>query len=674
MKTAKIRNRMLLFLTTLILLQTRAWCLPSTDTLKVAVRIDNPYYSFENESGDVVGLEIDILNEISKEVGYDKVEYCKMSDIHQCLDALEKRDVHAVLGFPSFYDGDVSNVSTSSEIVTTNLCMMAKNEIVESINSGGAEKYTAVFEHNTNNYAIVANLGASLYYIAGSQEEVLDTVLSGKAQVMICDGDCMSLLLSERGLEEEFDVVRSNISTVGYTIALRKGDNALLRDINEGILKVHINGKYEEILGRWVKASREVDIQKTIKQFILIVVIILLVALVYIFLSWRVRSILKRKVSDMTKELEKNLQQLQYESGLRNQIIEHSPSIMVLCDSDGNVVLMNSAAKKIIGLTDLDCNKKPVYTLPIIGDLVTSLITTAGFPSIHCTDDFLIPYRVDSLSKRSYRCSIADVYLHNSQEGFLITASDVTKEENKKQEIIEQEKSAALSRLVAGIAHEIKNPLTGIQNFADLIKTEKGNQQFWDYFSEYVPMEISRISRLIESLMDYAKPSKGTKRYAEVAPLINECTYLVNTAARSAKISLEISIQEDMWIYVVRDQIKQVIINIIVNSMEAVERCRANIDDSAPNRGIRIQAYRDSKNVIIIVSDDGEGMSEDALRNCMDPFFTTKERGTGLGLAISRQFVQENGGAMSIDSEINKGTTITLTFKEAKHEKENFNH
>lgn len=674
MKTAKIRNKILLFLIALLLLQTRAWCIPSTDVLKVAVRVDNPYYAYENESGEVTGLEIDILNAIAKEIGYDRVEYCPMNDIHHCLDSLKNREVHAVLGLPSFYDGDVSNISTSSEIITTDLCMMAKNEIIEAINSNGTEKYIAAFEHNTNNYAIVANLGASLYYIAGSQEEVLDMVLSDKAQVMICDGNCMSSLLSERGLEEEFGVVRSNISTVGYTIALRKGDNALLRDINEGILKVHIDGKYEEILSHYVKASREVDIQKIIKRFILIVVAISFVALVYFFLSWRVRGILKQKVSDMTEELEKNLQQLQYESGLRNQIIEHSPNIMVLCDSDGNVVLMNSAAKKIIGFSDYDCTQKSVYALPIIGDLVASLIKTAGFASLHCTDDFLIPYRVDSLSKRSYRCNIANVYLHNSQDGFLITASDVTKEENKKQEIIEQEKSTALSRLVAGIAHEIKNPLAGIQNFADLIKTEKENQQFWDYFSEYVPIEISRISRLIESLMDYAKPSKGTKTCAEVKPLINECTYLISTAARSANISLEIDIQEDMWIYVVRDQIKQVIINIIVNSMEAVERFRANTDDSDPNRGIRIQAYRDADRVKINISDNGEGMSEEALRNCMDPFFTTKERGTGLGLAISRQFVQENGGTMSIGSEVNKGTTITLTFKEDKHEKENFNH
>lgn len=650
-----------------LLLRTNVWCLPAKDTIKVAYKV-NPFYSYENDDGLTVGLEVDILEEIAKEIGYKDVIYYPMKNIHECIRALENREVQIILGFPSFYDGDTSKIATSSEIVTTDLCMMAKYDIAKAIDSGEQDKFTAVFEHNTSNYAIVANMGASLYYVVGSQEEALDRVLAGKAQVMICDEDCMAFLLSKKGVEEEFSVIRKNVGKVGYTIALLKGDDHLLREVNDGILKIRINGKYEEILSRWYKSKREVNVKAFIRNIIIVAIIVGVIAAVYIYLSWRVRKILKHRVSEMTKELEKNIQQLQYESDLRNQILERVPNIMILCEPDGKVILMNTSARQLIGSFKENYNGVKIGEIPVIGDLVSSLLTSAGHFKLTAMDDILIPYRIRNAGRRIFRCSITNAYLDDSKEGFLIMASDVTKEENQKQEMIEQEKSIALSRLVAGIAHEIKNPLTGIQNFVDLIKTEKDNQQFWNYFSEYVPIEISRISRLIESLMEYARPSKGTKISTEVSQLINECTYLLNTAARSAKILFTIEVQPDMWIYVVRDQIKQMLINIMLNSLEAVERRREKDMCNAGHLGINVSAYRCSDSVIIKIEDTGEGMSEETIRNCMDPFYTTKERGTGLGLAISKQFIQENGGTMQIESTINEGTVISLTFKEAKHE------
>ena len=252
----------------------------------------------------------------------------------------------------------------------------------------------------------------------------------------------------------------------------------------------------------------------------------------------------------------------------------------------------------------------------------------------------------------------------------MLIISDITAEEAKKQEMIEKEKSVALSRLVAGIAHEIKNPLTGIQNFADMIISERENPQFWDYFAEYVPKEIGRISKLIESLMNYARPAKGVKTPTEVAPLIRESMYLLNTTAAS-NISINVELEEGMWIFVEQDRIKQVLINILLNSLEAVEMRKKIERELRKQFQISVSAYKQFGEVFIRVEDQGDGMSEQDLQFCMDPFYTTKEKGTGLGLAISRQFVQENGGLMAIDSIKHEGTTIVLRFREMNYEQEN---
>ena len=488
-------------------------------------------------------------------------------------------------------------------------------------------------------------------------------VLSGKANMMLCDSDCMAFLLEDRGLTDSFGTIQSGIATLGFSIAVRKTDYNLLRELNEAIIRTHMSGNYDKTISEWRQEKPEVNVGKIVKQFVGVLIILLAIVFVYLYVSWRLRAVLKKKVADMTGELEDNLKQLQEESELRSQIIERAPNLMILCDGQDRIVLMNSEARRLFGSEYMERGTN-IFQVPVLGDLLSSL-ADGNLQKLSRVDDYLLSRTESGGRKSSFRCSVTDAHVNNDRNGHLITITDVTKEEAKKQELIEQEKSAALSRMVAGIAHEIKNPLTGIQNFADLLRTEKDNPQYWNYFSEYVPMEITRISRLIESLMDYARPSKGVVAVEELEPLVRECSYLLNTAAKKAGVELVMDIPPGLHISVVRDQIKQVVINILLNALEAIERAQ-----SAENGGekkqprIEIRACRENGSIVMAISDNGEGMEESALQNCTDPFFTTKESGTGLGLAISSQFVHENNGTMTINSIPGQGTIITLTFKE----------
>ena len=652
----------------LVILPTSVGAVTDIKTLKVAYEQNNPYYAYENEEGATVGLQIDIMNAIAEEMGIREIEYLPYSNMEDCIFAMEAGEVDVVLGFPMLYDGDTSNIMTSSEIHTVDLSLLAPREIASQIHSGELTSYTAVFEHNINNYKIVSNLGARLYFVVGTQEELVESVLSGKAQAMVCDENCVAAILKAQDQEDAFETIRSNITTVGYAIAVRKGADTLLRSINDGIIKIRMSGQYEIILRRWNKQT--IDVDNLIKNIIVVASVVSVIAIAYLLFSWRLRRVLKLKIAEVTEELDDRLQQLQQESNLRNQIIEYAPSMMLLCDADQNTILMNAAARKLTG-----CNgtQLPVQQLPVIGELVQAALQMAHLERIGTIEDVVIGYRRGKDENRSYRCTIIETHLGNSGSGYLLIISDITAEEVKKQEMIEKEKSVALSRLVAGIAHEVKNPLTGIQNFADMIISERENPQFWNYFAEFVPKEIGRISKLIESLMNYARPAKGVKTPTEVAPLIRESMYLLNTTATSC-VCVNAELEEGMWIFVEQDRIKQVLINILLNSLEAVEMRNKLENEPGKQYQISISAYKQSGEVFIRVEDQGDGMSEEDLQFCMDPFYTTKEKGTGLGLAISRQFVQENGGSMLIDSIKNEGTTIVLRFREMNHEQENFDY
>ena len=642
-----------------------------TKTLKVAYEQNNPYYAYEDAEGKTIGLQVDILNAIADEMGIAEIEYHPYNNMESCIFAMENGEVDVVLGFPMLYDGDTSNIMISSEIHTVDLSMLASRETAAQIRSGELTSYTAVFEHNINNYKIVSNLGARLYFVVGTQEELLDSVLSGKAQAMVCDENCIASILKSRDQEDEFATIRSNITTVGYAIAVPKGADILLRSINDGIIKLRMSGQYDIIVRRWNKST--IDVDNLIKNIVIITVVASVILIAYLLFSWRLRRVLKLKIAEVTEELDDRLQQLQQESHLRNQIIEYAPNMMLLCDADQNAILMNAAARKLTGCTNYDGVKLPVEQLPVIGELVRAALQKSQFETMGTLEEVVVGYRREKGENRSYRCTIIEAHLDNSENGYLLIISDITAEEAKKQEMIEKEKSVALSRLVAGIAHEVKNPLTGIQNFADMIISERENPQFWSYFAEYVPKEIGRISKLIESLMNYARPAKGVKTPTEVAPLIRESMYLLNTTA-SSNISIDVELEEGMWIYVEQDRIKQVLINILLNSLEAVEM--RGKTDAQPGKQYRISvsAYRQAGEIVIRVEDQGNGMSQEELQSCMDPFFTTKEKGTGLGLAISRQFVQENGGTMTIDSVKLEGTAIVLRFREMDYEQKNLNY
>lgn len=642
----------------ILVLPTPVRAATATKTLKVAYEQNNPYYAYEDAEGKTVGLQVDILNAIADEMGISEIEYHPYNNMESCILAMEAGEVDVVLGFPMLYDGDTSNIMTSSEIHTVDLSLLAPREIASQIHSGELTSYTAVFEHNINNYKIVSNLGARLYFVVGTQEELVESVLSGKAQAMVCDENCVAAILKARDQEDAFETIRSNITTVGYAIAVRKGADTLLRSINDGIIKIRMSGQYEIILRRWNKQT--IDVDNLIKNIIVVASVVSVIAIAYLLFSWRLRRVLKLKITEVTEELDDRLQQLQQESHLRNQIIEYAPNMMLLCDADQNTILMNAAARKLTG-----CNgtQLPVQQLPVIGELVQAALQMAHLERIGTIEDVVIGYRRGKDENRSYRCTIIETHLGNSGSGYLLIISDITAEEVKKQEMIEKEKSVALSRLVAGIAHEVKNPLTGIQNFADMIISERENPQFWNYFEEFVPKEIGRISKLIESLMNYARPAKGVKTPTEVAPLIRESMYLLNTTATSC-VCVNAELEEGMWIFVEQDRIKQVLINILLNSLEAVEMRNKLENEPGKQYQISISAYKQSGEVFIRVEDQGDGMSEEDLQFCMDPFYTTKEKGTGLGLAISRQFVQENGGTMAIDSMKHEGTTIVLRFRE----------
>ncbi len=227
--------------------------------------------------------------------------------------------------------------------------------------------------------------------------------------------------------------------------------------------------------------------------------------------------------------------------------------------------------------------------------------------------------------------------------------------------------------MVAGIAHEIRNPLMSIKMFSSLIKTKNDDKEFLSSFDELVPKEIERINSLVEGLIDYAKPIKGEKERVLVGELVNECLYIFETSKNRKRIKMCVDTEPNLYIEVNKNQIKQVLINIILNSLESMDE-KLMRHDSVRQLTMKISAMNYMDRIYIRVIDTGIGMSEDDIARCTEPFFTTKSTGTGLGLSITKQYVEENEGEILMASKLGLYTKTTLIFGRETIEKAYNNH
>jgi signal transduction histidine kinase len=246
---------------------------------------------------------------------------------------------------------------------------------------------------------------------------------------------------------------------------------------------------------------------------------------------------------------------------------------------------------------------------------------------------------------------------------YLISVKDVSEYKQIEQSAFQNDKLAMLGKIAAAIAHEIRNPLTSIRGFIQLLNPflkEIGKQEY----GRIILSEIDRANDIIYEFLNSSKPSAPMKQSVLVGLLLKESILLSESEALMKGCELH-SEMFDPYLTIAVDvkQIKQVLLNIMKNAMDAIYEVKDE------RRGIiDISARRDGKYALISIRDNGKGMERATLNRLFDPFFTTKDEGTGLGLSVSYRIICNHGGTIHVDSQLNEGTEflIYLPCAEAK--------
>jgi two-component system, sporulation sensor kinase A len=236
----------------------------------------------------------------------------------------------------------------------------------------------------------------------------------------------------------------------------------------------------------------------------------------------------------------------------------------------------------------------------------------------------------------------------NNETAIQVIIRDISERKKNEELLINSEKLYVAGQLAAGIAHEIRNPLTSLKGFLQLLASgRKNNNLYYDIMGS----ELDRIEDIVRELLMLSKPQVYELSYHDMRIMLRETVTLLETQAILHNIAIDAEYGNDpQWIYGVENQVKQVFINVIKNAIEAM------IDGGS----IQIKLTREMDGVYVRIRDEGPGIGQDQLAKIGQPFYTTKEKGTGLGLMVSYKIVDNHQGKISVNSEIGKGTLFEI--------------
>ncbi|MBI5551035.1 MAG: PAS domain-containing protein [Desulfobacterales bacterium] len=344
-------------------------------------------------------------------------------------------------------------------------------------------------------------------------------------------------------------------------------------------------------------------------------------------------------------------QSLQDTSAFADEVVTHMPVGLIATDRDGQITFFNPAAAKITGLQPaMAKGRQPDSVLPPqLCGLKQELDSGATITDKEMECVFS--------GQRSVPVSVSATRIINEAGqlvGQILILRDLGEVRRLQDEIRRQEKLAALGGLAAGVAHEIRNPLSSIKGLATFFAAQFEDGSESKQAAGVMIQEVDRLNRVITELLDFARPTDLKCNATDLAPLISRSIQLIQQEAANQDIQIETHIADDICpVMIDADRIAQCLLNIYLNAIQAMEH--------GGKLTVRCET-EDNHYARIAVSDTGPGIKTAHLSKIFDPYFTTKNKGTGLGLAIVNKIVEAHQARLKVESEPGKGATFTLRF------------
>ncbi len=336
---------------------------------------------------------------------------------------------------------------------------------------------------------------------------------------------------------------------------------------------------------------------------------------------------------------------------LSDNVVENMPIGLIALDDQQRIAAFNHTAESLLQRSFRE----------VIGKAADQILPPELCREMNC------PQIKDQVIEKEIDCTVGDDHIvpleigasqladeNGTHLGYVILFKDLTEVRALHREIETSRRLASVGRLAAGVAHEIRNPLSSIKGFATYFKQRYRDVPEDQQTANIMIQEVDRLNRVVSQLLEFARPVNVSPTPVSFRDLVQDSLKLIERQAQDKKITLNTRYAAQIdRVTIDPDRINQVLLNLYLNAIEAME--------PGGQLGVEISENRNKDGLSIQVSDTGHGIPSEDLSKIFDPYFTTKSTGTGLGLAIAHNIIEAMGGTIKTHSQAGKGTTFTLT-------------
>lgn len=333
---------------------------------------------------------------------------------------------------------------------------------------------------------------------------------------------------------------------------------------------------------------------------------------------------------------------------LASEIVKNIPVGMVVIGSDGKIIYINALAQSLLAISGEE--SRLALTESVLPESLLQLRATLGNNRAIIEKECLMALADGTSAPVNVKAT--NILGEEGQYiGYMFILQDLTELRRLEVNARQREKLAAIGNLAAGVAHEIRNPLSSIKGyvtyFGSLFAEGSENRKA----AGIMAGEVDRVNRVISELLEFARPSDLKVRKTDIEHLIDHCMRMVAHEAEFAQVRLTKTVAENLPELVIDpDRFTQVLLNLFINALQAM-----------PEGGeLSLTAEQKEDAFFLNIADTGTGIAPENLEDVFNPYFTSKQNGTGLGLAIVHKIIENHGGAVRIRSKLGIGTTVTI--------------
>jgi two-component system NtrC family sensor kinase len=348
-----------------------------------------------------------------------------------------------------------------------------------------------------------------------------------------------------------------------------------------------------------------------------------------------------------------------------NKIVQSSPNAITATDMKGNILIYNQAAEETLGYRASDVigkmNIRKIYPEGVARKVMQMLRSDKSGEIGRLNSYPMVYVRRDGEVVEG-NLSAAIIYDAKGNEiasvGSFVDLRDRLQMEralrDTQEQLLQSEKLAAMGRLTSQIAHELNNPLYGIMNTLELLKTEISADNRRRKILEMALSETIRLSDLLRKMLSFSKPDQEERHPVDINSVLDEILLLHEKQLKENDINIAATFAEGLnLINASKNQLRQVFLNMVANARDAM-----------PDGGtLSVVTSCDTDTVFVEVTDTGTGIREEHLDKIFDSFFTTKGevKGVGLGLSVCYGFIKDHGGDIEVKSQVGEGTSFTIS-------------